>query len=272
MNENHRDSRLVSGDGPVNRRTVGHEHLKDYRQQNAVSPEAIARAERSQARSHLGLSLEDQIQSYQAPTHEVPQALQIISAIVLACGVITALLAWLQASPFTGATALGLMALGGLGLLRAMKQRSRRRAAQIATVAEPIFEKKSLRSFDDALNAAAPELSPAVNAALRQIKTSLANVAQHAGPHDEHFTQDDRMFLVECLRRYIPDSLEAYLRIPRKQRDLALLPGAGSAETALTEQLALLQSEIENRDKKIGRSAAENLLKQQRFLDSKKTR
>ena len=91
-------------------------------------------------------------------------------------------------------------------------------------------------------------------------------------PSDEHFTQDDRMFLVECLRRYIPDSLEAYLRVPHR----APQPGPVTARLIGGRRFAnnwiLLQDEIEKRGKKIGRSAAEDLLKQQRFLESKKTR
>ncbi len=272
MNDNPRDSRLVSGDGPINRRTVSREQLENLRPQNAVSPEAIARAERSQARSTLGASLEEQVQSFQTPAHQAPHALQIIASVVLACGVITALLAWLQASMLLGGVALGLALLGALGLLHGMKRQKMLKASRDIAVSAPLFDKKSLRAFDEAMEAAAPELSPGANAALCQLKATLAKIAKHAGPSDEHFTQDDRMFLVESLRRYIPDSLEAYLRVPSEQRSQALLPEASSAEVALAKQLSFLQEEIEKRSKKIGRSAAEDLLKQQRFLESKKTR
>ena len=48
--------------------------------------------------------------------------------------------------------------------------------------------------------------------------------------------------------------------------------GQPSAHDALLQQLALLHGEILAREKKIGRSAAEVLAKQQRFLESKKSR
>lgn len=272
MNENSRESRLVSGDGPINRRTMNRDLLGGAPPHETVNPEAIARAERSQARSAIGAGLEDQVQSIQAPARQAPQALQIISSIVVACAVVTCLLAWLQKSMLLGGAACGLLIAGILGLLSWWKRQSNQASPGGMGLSIPIFDRKALQKFDAALEAAAHELSPEASSTLRQIKASLAKIAIRASRSDEHFTQDDRMYLVECLRRYIPDSLEAYLRVPREQRNQAILPGGTSAEEAMLRQLRLLQDEIEMRDKKIGRSAAEDLLKQQRFLESKKTR
>ena len=267
MNENSEDSRWVSGDGPINLRTMNRQQLGAVRPQASVSPEAFARAERSQARSALGAGLAQQLEAAQTPAHQAPHALQIVFAIVFTCGVLTGLLAWLQMSLLLGVAALGLVLLGALGWFKGVK-----RPRPVAVSRAPLFDKKTLTAFDEALQATASELSPAVHAVLRRIKAALAQAAQHAGPVDEHFTQDDRMFLVECLRRYIPDSLEAYLRVPAAQRSHALSAQEPSPEDALAQQLLMLQDEIEQRSKKIGRSAAEDLLKQQRFLESKKTR
>lgn len=272
MNENSEDSRWVSGDGPINLRTVNRQQLGAVRPQASVSPEAFARAERSQARSALGAGLAQQLEVAQTPAHQAPHALQIIFAIVFTCGVLTGLLAWLQMSLLLGAAALGLVLLGALGWFKGVKRPTPVAASRSEGPRAPLFDKKTLTAFDEALQATASELSPAVHAVLRRIKAALAQAAQHAGPVDEHFTQDDRMFLVECLRRYIPDSLEAYLRVPPNQRSHALSPQEPSPQDALAQQLLMLQDEIEKRSKKIGRSAAENLLKQQRFLESKKTR
>lgn len=265
MNETEQGARWVSGDGPINLRTATPQQRGAPPPQDTVSPEAFARAERSQARSALGAGLAQQLEAAQTPAHQAPHALQIIFAIVFTGGVLTGLLAWLQMSLLLGAVALALLLLGVLGWVKSLK-----RPAGLA--AAPLFDKKTLTAFDEALQAMASELSPTVHAMLRRIKAALAQVAQHAGPVDEHFTQDDRMFLVECLRRYIPDSLEAYLRVPPNQRSHALSPQEPSPEDALAQQLLMLQDEIEQRSKKIGRSAAEDLLKQQRFLESKKTR
>ena len=272
MNENEQESRWVSGDGPINRRTANPQQRGASPAQDTVSPEAFARAERSQARSALGAGLAQQLESAQAPVHQAPHALQIIFAIVFTGGVLTGLLAWLQMSLLLGAVALGLLLLGVLGWVKGVKRPAGFSASRGLGATAPLFDKATLTTFDEALQATAPELSPTVHAVLRRIKTALAQAAHHVGPVDEHFTQDDRMFLVECVRRYIPDSLEAFLRVPPEHRSQALSPQEPSPEDALTQQLLTLQDEIEKRSKKIGRSAAEDLLKQQRFLESKKTR
>ena len=273
MNENEQESRWVSGDGPINRRTVNRQQLRDTPPADSVSPEAFARAERSQARSALGAGLAQQLEAAQTPAHQAPHALQIVFAIVFTCGVLTGLLAWLQMSLLLGVAALGLVLLGALGWFKGVKRPLPVAASRGGVGARaPLFDKKTLSTFDEVLQTTASELSPAVHAVLRRIKAALAQAAQHAGPVDEHFTQDDRMFLVECLRRYIPDSLDAYLRVPPAQRRQALSPQESSPEDALAQQLMMLQDEIEKRSKKIGRSAAEDLLKQQRFLESKKSR
>ena len=76
----------------------------------------------------------------------------------------------------------------------------------------------------------------------------------------------------ECLRRYIPDTLDAFLRVPATQRKTQLLDGQASAQALLLDQLSALQEEVTLREKKIGRSAAEGLMKQNRFLEAKRSR
>lgn len=87
------------------------------RPQDTVSPEAFARAERSQARNTLGAGLAQQLESTQASVHQAPHALQIVFAIVFTCGVLTGLLAWLQMSLVLGAASMGLMVLKGFLVL-----------------------------------------------------------------------------------------------------------------------------------------------------------
>ena len=119
MNENSEDSRWVSGDGPINLRTMNRQQLGAVRPQASVSPEAFARAERSQARSALGAGLAQQLEAAQTPAHQAPHALQIIFAMVFTGGVLTGLLAWLQMSLLLGAVALASLLLGVLGWVKA---------------------------------------------------------------------------------------------------------------------------------------------------------
>jgi hypothetical protein len=122
------------------------------------------------------------------------------------------------------------------------------------------------------LDSACAELGDAAMHQLMDIKQSIASIARHARGVDEHFTTEDRLFLRECLRRYIPDTLEAFLRVPAGQRNTALLDSQTTAEATLLRQLLTLREEIAQREKKIGRSAAEGLMQQDRFLASKRSR
>jgi hypothetical protein len=70
----------------------------------------------------------------------------------------------------------------------------------------------------------------------------------------------------------VPDTLGAFLRVPAGQRNTLLIDGQATAEATMLRQLSTLHDEIEQREKKIGRSAAEGLMKQDRFLKSKRSR
>ena len=74
------------------------------------------------------------------------------------------------------------------------------------------------------------------------------------------------------LRRYLPDSLHAYLMVPKDQRSAQVLERGETAVSLLLGQLKLLGAELDKREKKLTKSKAENLLKQQRFLESKSSR
>lgn len=130
----------------------------------------------------------------------------------------------------------------------------------------------SLAAFDAALEKSAAQLDEENATRLLTIKDAFKRMGNQVAAHDEHFTVEDRMYLRECLRRYVPDSVQAYLRVPAAQRNEALLNDQPCAQIALLQQLDLLLEEIRLREKKLGRSAAEVLARQQRFLASKKSR
>lgn len=145
------------------------------------------------------------------------------------------------------------------------------RATDRAVPMTPIFDLETLDAFDRVLDGAAADLGAEAVHRLVAIKDSMVRIATHARGVDEHFTHEDRLYLRECLRRYVPDTLQAFLRVPVGQRTTVLLDGQVTAETTMLNQLAALHEEIAQREKKIGRSAAEGLLKQDRFLASKRS-
>ena len=257
--------RYISADGPANLRDRQRLKLPPA----PVGEEALARVQRVRARHRLGAPLQVQLQAtgpaLQQPTH----AVQIGAAISAASGLVLLLLGAIQSSMVltTAGACLLVLSLGALAWWS-----RRRSAARAMGAAAPLFDDEAMRRFDAALDAASAELAEPQCRQLLALKNSLVRIGTRAMTvaTDEHFRPEDRLYLVECVRRYLPDSLEAYLRVPAAQRRLALDGQGESAENLLSHQLALLLQEVERREEALGRSAAEGLRRQHRFLESKR--
>lgn len=172
------------------------------------------------------------------------------------------------------ATGVAIAAFGALGW-KVVHAKARTAVPQRATGgAQPalLFDPQTLAIFDAALEKAGAELDENCAARLLSIKEAFKRMGSQSAAHDEHFTVEDRMYLRECLRRYVPDSLQAYLRVPVAQRHQPLLSDQPCAQVALLQQLDLLLNEVRLREKKLARSAAGHLVRQQQFLASKKSR
>jgi len=268
MNSPEDDSRFVAGDGPINRRTA----LLYEREARAIEEppahtQLAERMQRAHARTQLGTPLTDY---FAAPpqAHVAPSALHIATSVLAAGGAVVALLGVIQSAVLTLATGVGTTLLGAAGWWRTRSPKT----THSVTPDAALFDDEALQAFDCCLEAAAPELGEQAMQRMLEIKEAFKRIANGRPTHDEHFTVEDRLFLRECLRRYLPDTLQAYLRVPDAQRSQVLQDGQPSAHDVLLQQLALLLSEIQAREKKIGRSAAEVLARQQRFLESKKSR
>ena len=272
MHPSEEDSRLSAGDGPVNRRTaLQPQHRAPQQRSERPAPAALQqRIERVHTRHRFGAPLAEQLAASRVSAQAPASGAQIALGVLAACGAVVALLGAIQSLVLvlvSGAVLAGCGALGGV-----IVQRKTAAAAQASAAAPAWFDPAALAAFDAALETAAAELDDDNAAQLLAIKAAFQRLAPQAGAPDEHFTVDDRLYLRECLRRYVPDSVTAYLRVPAAQRSEALLDGQPCAQSALRQQLDLLLEEILLREKKIGRSAAEPLLSQQRFLDAKKSR
>lgn len=269
MNSPEDDSRFVAGDGPVNRRTaLLHERKARATEEPPAHTELAERLHRAHARTQLGTPLADYFAT-PPQAHVAPSALHIATSVLAAGGAVVVLLGVIQSAVLPLAAGAGVTLLGALGWWRT---RPTRPAHSATAPAAALFDAEALQAFDRALEAAAPELGEQATQRLLETKETFQRMGHERPTHDEHFTVEDRLFLRECLRRYLPDTLQAYLRVPAAQRRQVLHEGQPSAHDALLQQLALLHGEILAREKKIGRSAAEVLARQQRFLESKKSR
>lgn len=268
------DSRLISGDGPINRRTALKQQHSARQERDQREPHAALqeRIERMHTRNRFGVSLVDHLSSSRVSAQKPASGAQIALGVLAACGGIVALLGAIQSLMLL--VVVGITIAAGSAVGWKILHDKANAASRLGAGAMParLFDPASLAAFDTALEKAAAELDEANAARLLAIKEAFKRIGNQAASPDEHFTVDDRLYLRECLRRYVPDSVAAYLGVPVAQRGQQLLTDQPCAQVALRQQLDLLLDEIRLRETKIGRSAAEQLVRQQRFLDSKKSR
>ena len=275
MSQPQPSQRFASSSGPVNRRTV--------RQplEAAPPPQAHAslrqRMAQVQARHRLGQPLSQRLAvGGSNRLRGATPAASVGAAGALALGGVGLLLAGLQASWLLGAASVGLT-----GLAAGLWMVARRQSAATSLAEQPplpLFDATALAKLDEVLHHLASEMTEAQLAPLRSLADTLERMAplmRRVGVN-ELFTQEDHFYVTECVRRYLPDTLQAYLQVPRHSRSqpapASLDAGSGpapSADELLATQLALLQTELGRREKALTSASTEALQKQQRFLKAK---
>ncbi|NDY92749.1 hypothetical protein [Ideonella livida] len=263
------DGRYVVGPAPVNRRTSPQAWREAAPAAAAVPP---AQARRLLARQSLGLPLAETLPATAATpgTHRLPGPVLAAAVGTVALGVLTPLLpAGLPTVLAAGGAALS-AALAGWQLHRAAQQRA---AAQPAATGWQTLrlDTTTLHSLDALLTEVVAALLEEGDAAaaepLRELKHQLAAALGRPAPSTE-----DALFLGQCVRRYLPDSLQAYLQVPAARRGQPLAPGGESARALLASQLASLSAQLAAIEARAGAQAGEALLRQQAFLQAKARR
>lgn len=264
------DARRAYASAPVNQRTARPPAAKPA----PVHASLRARAQKARQRQLLGPSVSELLAH--GTSRVAPAQARLHPGVIAAtvCSVAAACALMVLRSGTGLAWAAALAALGAA--LWLWQHRSQRTAGQAMQppAGPPPFEPEALRRIDEAFEATAAAVPASALAALVSLKAAAVQVALalDGAPPDGEFTGDDRLYVIESLRRYIPDTLSAYLQVPAAQRTL---PGAGqspSANDLLQSQLALLQSGLEQRAQRLNASAVEAMRRQQRFLQAKATR
>ena len=264
MSDRRAPPKYVSASGPVNRRTAP-------RPEPRIAPQVVTRLQQSKLRNRMGGSLADQLRARASDANVVPLDRATVGAgVATTASAVTLMLAWLQASGAVATLGLAALAASGGWLGWRLHRRSRQASAGEAPP-QPLFDPASVATLDQALQALAGQIPEATAARLAAIKQLIVRIGTQpaAATVNEHFTMEDRLYVVECVRRYLPDSLQSYLKVPPARRDLPLQGEAESAVAQLDSQLALLQAELEQREARLARAAGEDLLAQRRFLESK---
>ena len=75
--------------------------------------------------------------------------------------------------------------------------------------------------------------------------------------------------MIETVRRYLPDTLSAYLRLPKLYAEMQSLGDGKTASQTLLEQLRVLDSSLREVARNAFAGDAEKLIVNGRFLQSK---
>jgi hypothetical protein len=266
---NRPDPKYVASTRPVNQRTVGR---REPLPPEPVNPLVQKRLAAAHARNRLGPALAEQVRARAAASSRGPlPKMAVAGGVTAAASGVALLLGLLTASPLLGVAGAG----GALVGLFVARRGLRASAAAIETPAlPPLFDEACLQALDRAIDLLAPEVPDAVAAQLVEFKQLIVRLAHHPGAAmvDENFTMEDRMYLRECVTRYLPDSLQGYIAVPARDRQAVIDAEGASAQSLLESQLATLRAELERREARMAQAAAEPLLKQQRFLKAKSGR
>lgn len=260
------DPKYVAADRPVNRRTS-----PKLKADNAPVPAVVQqRLAALRIKHRFGLPLSEQI--HLSPSSQNPKKFtpaKIFIGAVFTLSTLTGLLAAIQQSTLM-ASAAGIGLVFGAGLWwHANKRVARNSDASIS--AAVLFDEASLIAFDQALESLGEEVDEDIYQQLLQLKHQIIHIAKIASTLDidAHCSIDDRHYLRESLRRYLPDSLQSYLRVPVAMRSSQIITADHTASDLLKQQLSLLQAEFSKREAQISKNAAEQLVQQQRFLEEK---
>lgn len=261
-----RDSKYVSSNRPINSRTTA----KPASPSALTNPLLQERLAALKLKNRFGIPLSEQLHAARRP-----RGLTRLHPVMLIGGIVTAISALgVALAAIQGSTSLavytGIGVLLGIGILY-VGRRTQVPATSDAIGNFPLFSEPDLQKFDHALEQATLEVPENIAKCLIELKQQVLRIAQLAGNvgTDENFTLDDKHYVSQCLSRYLPDSLQSYLRVPSTVRDTQAIEGELSATDLLLKQIVLIQSELGKREARLNKNAAAQLVRQQRFLEAK---
>jgi hypothetical protein len=154
----------------------------------------------------------------------------------------------------------GLYAVGAL-----LAPRPRRLALSIN------FEDWSLGAvtarLDAMLNAISSAVDPLTVEALQSIKAHVLEMLPRLQANA--MGDEDRHTLRETVARYLPETLQNYLRLPPMYRRRVAIRDGKTAEQLLFEQLKVIDGQMIQISERVLRAEAQDLLVQGRFLEDK---
>ena len=268
MDDPKRNKNFAVSNGPVNRRLIA----PPVPPRESAVPVVHKRLEATKAKLRLGASLAERLSPRQHhPNNAVPlrswEIVAVVGAAVSAVGLTLGLIQ--SAFLVIGASALFLCCFGTVVYLGT---RSRRHAGGAAMVyADNLIDDQDIALLDTAMErlaATAPqETIDRLSDLKAQISRSLALIASTRS--NPACSDEDQFFVRECVRRYLPDSISGFLRVPQRDRETLLIDDGKTALNLLHEQFEMLKNQLQAKENRLTQLAGESLMQQQRFLAAK---
>lgn len=130
------------------------------------------------------------------------------------------------------------------------------------------FDPDSIRkSLQHQLSAANGKLSPPLQAKLQEIADTIIGILPH---YAEFPPGSPDLFVVgRTATDYLPSALQAYLNLPRAYATLHKMPNGKTADEVLGDQLALIDSKMNEVADAVHKKDSDALLANGRFLEEK---
>lgn len=268
MNEPRDKGKFAVSSGRVNRRTATPPQRAEPPRH---APTVVSRLRAAQIKHRLGTPLVQRFSSDTAlpgAQHKASRTL-VIQAIGCTLGATSIFLGTIQGA--WPVAAVGTATLLGLGIWMLVARQRRQtvlgQTSDLATWIEP----EHLERLDALMEQLAQESTQTTVDALCQLKDTLSRCAKLLGQGATQAVaaSDDSFFIRETIRRYVPDSIEACLKLAAPDRESRLIDGDKTAVALLHAQLNLLDTQLRQCEARLNQLAGEALLQQQRFLAAK---
>lgn len=254
--------------GPVNRRTA-----PPLSEPKPNLPAAVkARLQHKALRHRLGTPLAQQVATSTQPnaTEKPLRTTHILQAVGASAGAVGVVLGAVQSALIWllgGAAVLVGVALWGLILKRKVAPEridNAQAAIELIAVAD-------LQRLDALMETLASQSPPATVQQLAGLKAGLVRCIALLASEKASGTLagEDPLYIGEAVRRYIPDTINACLQVPAKDRATLVLDNGQTVVDLLHAQLALIGNELALRETRLSQAVGEQLLRQQRFLAAK---
>lgn len=269
MNDPQGKSKFAVSSGPVNRRTVNPAQRPALKIQ---APVVLDRLKATRAKHRLGAGLAQRLASSAAgartPAHArfglIVQSMGCtVSGVGLFVGAIQS--SW-AVMGFSAAVLLGL----GAWTWRNYRQQHAS-ASDLETKLAALIDPGDLQRLDSLLEQVAKESAPSTVELLVQFKETLVRCVALASAQQSEglLASEDSLFIRESVRRYVPDSLLAYVKVPHAEREIRVIDDGKTASNLLHEQITLIAQQLQQCEARLTEISGEALMQQQRFLAAK---